>query len=122
MNSREILLNLLGNAVKYTPSGGVTFSVSYDADTTNVLRCGVQDTGCGIASEDLETIFAPFAQVGESSHFIEGTGLGLYVCDNLAQSLRGRIEVESEPGNGSTFRIILPDKERRAVKRSKSEK
>ena len=74
----------------------------------------VSDNGQGMDEKVRQKIFDPFVTSKSRS---DGTGLGLYVCYNLAEALGGRIEVESEPGGGSTFRVILPDKERRRKRR-----
>ena len=74
----------------------------------------VKDNGAGMDENTMQEIFDPFFTTKSSEG---GTGLGLYVTHNLVQSLRGRIETESEPGKGSTFRVVLPDKERRSKER-----
>jgi len=104
---RQILLNLLSNAVKYTHRGGVTLRVSHDPAGGELL-CEVADTGIGIAPDKLETIFEPFTQLAVEGLVREGTGLGLTITRELATLMRGRIEVESEPGMGSTFRLEVP--------------
>jgi signal transduction histidine kinase/DNA-binding NarL/FixJ family response regulator len=104
---RQILLNLLSNAVKYTRQGGVTLRVSYD-HAGGLLRCEVTDSGIGIAPDKLETIFDPFTQLAAEGQVREGTGLGLTITKRLVTLMRGRMEVESEPGKGSTFRVELP--------------
>ena len=80
----------------------------------NHLILEVSDNGIGMEEKTKEKIFDPFFT---TKSLAEGTGLGLYVCQGLVHSLRGRIEVESEPGKGSKFRVILPDKDRRNEKR-----
>ena len=106
---RQIVLNLLGNAVKFTDAG--TIRVSY-AVTPREVRVAVADTGIGINPARLETIFHPFTQ-GESdiARRFGGTGLGLSISRQLATLLGGRIEVDSTPGAGSRFTLILPAQE-----------
>jgi len=102
----QILLNLLGNAVKFTDGGVVTTTVEC-GETEAVIR--VQDTGCGIADADLGRIFEEFYQANSSDGVKhEGTGLGLAVSLRLAESLGGSIDVESRIGHGSTFTLKLP--------------
>jgi len=106
---RQILLNLLGNAIKFTEAGTVTLAV----DATRVdedqieLRISVQDTGIGIAPRDLARIFAPFEQAAAGQRRESGAGLGLAISRELANAMGGRIEVESRPGGGSDFRFWL---------------
>lgn len=97
---RQVLLNLLGNAVKFTDKGGVIFRVS---DRAGKLRFQVEDTGTGIAAEQLEEIFLPFQQVGEQHRHTEGTGLGLAIGRQLVQMMGSDIEVKSTLGKGSVF-------------------
>ena len=103
----QILINLLSNAVKFTPAGGSIF-LECGADGNSVwLR--VRDTGVGIAGEHLETIFAPFAQVGRTlASPKEGTGLGLSISRELARGMGGELTAESAEGAGSTFTLKLP--------------
>jgi len=104
----QILLNLLANAVKFTQQGGVRIQVDMVEDG-RLLRFQVADTGPGIAREDFDKLFQPFQQLQtglDRPH--EGTGLGLAICRRLAGLLGGRIELESEPGRGSTFTVLLP--------------
>ncbi len=113
---RQILINLLGNAVKFTDEGGVTFKVGYlnklEAYSTEHRRImfRIEDTGAGIAPEDLDSIFKPFHQVGDKEHKIKGTGLGLAISQNLIHLMGGEFQVESTLGEGSTFwfDIMLP--------------
>ena len=103
---RQILLNLVGNAIKFTPSGAVSVSVrneSLDGDRAT-LRFTVQDTGIGIPLEKQREIFAPFTQADSSTtRNFGGTGLGLTISSHLAEMLGGRIWVDSQPGKGSSF-------------------
>jgi signal transduction histidine kinase len=103
----QILLNLLGNAIKYTPDGGaVSLSCEVDEDT---VRIHVRDTGAGIPADRLTYIFEPFVQ-GERAlnrpH--EGVGLGLAISRELAAAMHGELSVSSEVGRGSTFTLTLP--------------
>ncbi len=103
---RQIVLNLVGNAVKFTQSGEVC--VSYHAGDSE-LRVSVRDTGIGISQDLLERIFIPFAKSeNEIAGRFGGTGLGLSISRQLSELLGGRIEVESVPGVGSTFTLFLP--------------
>ena len=107
---RQILLNLLGNAVKFTDEGYVTLHVSVDQERdlpdgakTARLLFEVTDTGVGIAPEQLERIFAPFEQVGDTRRRAEGTGLGLSISRKLVETMGGTLRVSSAPGQGSAF-------------------
>ncbi len=103
---RQILVNLLGNAVRYTDRGGIDLTL---AARPEWLEVRVHDTGVGIPAARLEDIFKPFVQVdGSSRRKRGGTGLGLAICRRLARLLGGDIGVESEPGAGSTFTLHLP--------------
>lgn len=114
---RQILLNLLSNALKFTDTGGVTFKVktieaesppnSEEAEALATLRFQVEDTGSGIAPEQLKKIFFPFEQVGARSRHSEGTGLGLAITRQLAAMMNSPINVRSTPGCGSTFWLDL---------------
>jgi signal transduction histidine kinase len=105
---KQIVLNLLSNAIKFTPEGGnVTLSTGIDGEGAFELR--VSDTGIGIAKDDLEKALAPFSQVDSArqrSH--EGTGLGLPISRALAELHGGSLEIESEPGLGTTVTVRLP--------------
>ncbi|MEZ4643806.1 MAG: response regulator [Chloroflexota bacterium] len=107
---RQVLINLLDNAVKFTDSGQVTFQVGRVSPTAyeleegrNILRFEVSDTGIGIAASQLPRIFRPFEQVGDRRHRSEGTGLGLAISRKLVQMMGGDLHVTSEPGHGSMF-------------------
>lgn len=108
--AQQILLNLLSNAMKFTPRNG---RVSVDAvglsGDEDQLRIRVTDSGVGIASEKLEVIFQPFVQVDASStRTADGSGLGLAISRDLARGMGGELSVESTPGEGSTFTLMLP--------------
>jgi signal transduction histidine kinase len=102
---RQIVFNLVSNAVKFTPSGGHV-DISALAQDGRV-EVAVTDTGPGIRPEDIETIFEEFEQ-SAAGHQAEGTGLGLPLSRKLVELHGGRLWVESEPGKGSTFRFTLP--------------
>ena len=97
---RQILINLLGNAVKFTEHGEVRLKIGYDGDD---MRFQVEDTGPGIADADLDKIFQPFQQVGDVMHKAEGTGLGLSITKKLVEMMGGELNVASTPGRGSIF-------------------
>ncbi len=103
---RQVLLNILGNSVKFTPKGGIELNVTAD-DNTYIFS--VTDTGIGIEKENLEVIFDSFVQVGPAQIAgYAGTGLGLAVCRQFIEMQGGRIWAESEPGKGSKFIFTLP--------------
>jgi PAS domain S-box-containing protein len=105
----QILLNLLSNAVKFTEAGTVTLRLTLEAGRA---RVAVQDTGPGIAAQDLPRLFREFEQLDVGlSRRNEGTGLGLALSRRLARLMDGDIGVESQPGHGSTFTLTLPLKE-----------
>jgi PAS domain S-box-containing protein len=101
---RQVLINLLGNAVKFTEHGGVTLKTGYDQ---GYMRFQIEDTGIGIAEEDLSKIFSPFQQVGDARYHAEGTGLGLAISKRLVEMMGGELHVESHLGKGSRFWIRL---------------
>ncbi|MGB1250719.1 MAG: ATP-binding protein [Candidatus Promineifilaceae bacterium] len=103
---RQILINLLGNAVKFTQYGSITFGVRQRkliGSSTAVLRFEVIDTGCGIDSADIEAIFMPFEQVCHNDNPQAGTGLGLSISRELVDAMGGTLKVESQPDSGSRF-------------------
>ncbi len=105
---RQILTNLVGNAVKFTTSGRVTLALDYD-NTEGRLSAAITDTGPGISPEGLSKLFLRFSQVdGSSTRSKGGTGLGLAICMGLAEAMDGDVRVTSEVGVGSTFRLELP--------------
>jgi PAS domain S-box-containing protein len=105
---KQIIVNLLSNALKFTHEGGIQIAVGYDrADRTATVA--VSDTGIGISPENHEKIFEDFRQVDDSpSRQYGGTGLGLAICRRLATALGGRITLESTMGKGSTFTLTIP--------------
>jgi signal transduction histidine kinase len=104
--ARQILVNLAGNAIKFTERGEVRLSV---VPAGEEVRFAVADTGMGIAAQDIQHLFRAFTQLDSGlTRRHGGTGLGLYISERLARLLRGRIEVESTPGAGSVFTLVLP--------------
>ncbi|MCR5735856.1 MAG: response regulator [Lachnospiraceae bacterium] len=100
---RQIMLNIINNAIKYTAEGGVSIDVSYDQNAEK-LRIKVSDTGIGIRPEDMGKLFESFQRLEESrNRNIEGTGLGLNITKQLVELMDGSISVESEYGKGTTF-------------------
>jgi PAS domain S-box-containing protein len=104
---KQVLLNLLNNAVKYTPFHGAV-SVSYSLYGQDKVRVLVSDTGPGIPAENLPRLFIPFERIGAEQSDVEGTGLGLALTKRLMQAMDGSIGVESTVGRGSTFWLELP--------------
>ena len=101
---RQILVNLIGNAIKFTETGSVTLRVRYDSTGDGVLSFAVADTGIGMTSEQVSRLFEAFVQADASTTRRHGgTGLGLQISRRLAQMLGGDIDVVSEPGKGSVF-------------------
>jgi signal transduction histidine kinase len=104
---RQVLINLAGNAVKFTASGGVRIEPERQADGT--VRIAVSDTGPGISDEDRQRLFRPFEQLASGFDRPHGgTGLGLYLSARYAELLGGSIDLESAVGRGSTFTLVLP--------------
>ena len=110
---RQILINILGNAVKYTDEGYVSFRISgetVDEETINML-IEVKDSGRGIKEEDIENLFVNFAQFdSDSNKGVEGVGLGLPISKSLVVAMGGDIKADSVYGRGSTFTLTLPQK------------
>ncbi len=108
---RQILLNLVGNAVKFTETGGVQLRVTCRpvGEGQLELRCEVRDTGIGIAPEEQEKVFQAFTQAdGSTTRRFGGTGLGLSICQQLVAAMGGQIGLDSKLGHGSTFWITVP--------------
>jgi protein-histidine pros-kinase len=104
---RQVLLNLLTNAVKYNQENG-TVTIACSTDDHERLRISVTDTGPGIDPEKLSRLFTPFERLGAEQTEVEGTGLGLTLSKRLMEAMGGTIGVESEHGSGSTFWLELP--------------
>lgn len=106
---KQILFNLIGNAIKFTDNGGSVIVSSYKED--GMLNIRVKDTGIGISQEDKQKLFKPFKQLDSAlSRKYAGTGLGLFLVKKLAAMHNGTVSVESEVGKGSTFILSLPVK------------
>ena len=104
---KQVLVNLLGNAIKFTPAGSVHLLVGLSSDQTELV-VRVKDSGLGIPAAQLQTIFDPFVQVHDAGLSQRGTGLGLEISRRLAELLGGALSVESEVGVGSEFSFRLP--------------
>ena len=115
---RQVLLNLLGNAIKYTDEGSVTFRIksqTHEAECSGeshtlpfaLILFEIEDTGIGIAPEDCQRIFEPFQQAGSQKYQKQGTGLGLAISRNLVRLMGGELQVRSQIGQGSTFLFEL---------------
>jgi methyl-accepting chemotaxis protein len=102
---RQIIMNLVSNAIKFTDTGSVGVTV---AQKGMVVEVSVRDTGIGIGKEDLEQLFRPFSRIAMQGRLTEGTGLGLYLSKKLARFLGGDITAESEPHAGSVFVFSFP--------------
>ena len=108
---QQILLNLLGNAIKFTPQGSVTLSTQLleRHDTSVLIQIAVRDTGIGISPDCIDSVFLPFTQEdGSISRKYGGTGLGLTISRRLAEIMGGEIAVESRQNSGSCFTVTLP--------------
>lgn len=102
---RQVLVNLLANAVKFTRQGSITLTVGYSAGRLTFI---VRDTGCGIAKADQKTIFSPFVQIDEAKSEQDGIGLGLAITQELVRLMRGTLRLDSALGQGSTFTVTVP--------------
>ena len=107
---RNVLLNLVGNAIKFTETGGISIRCGFEPQLgEEYLWCSVSDTGIGIAGSAIERIFQPFQQADETVlNRFGGTGLGLAICKQLVEQVNGKIYAESTLGKGSTFHIQVP--------------
>jgi CheY-like chemotaxis protein len=120
MRLKQVIMNLLGNAIKFTIKGQVTLSAYIKNETTDglILKIKVTDTGLGIDKNDLPHIFEEFSQVATAQKATRhrGTGLGLAICKKIVELQGGKISVNSVPGQGSTFSFELPLKKREQSK------
>jgi signal transduction histidine kinase len=112
--TRQVLTNLLSNALKYTPGGHVEFNAFLvpgdESNTQGMLRFDVKDTGIGIRDEDKEKLFKPFEQLDtRKNRNVVGTGLGLAICYRLCRLMGGSLALESEYGKGSVFSVTIPN-------------
>ena len=108
---RQVLINLTGNAMKFTEQGGIDIQVAYEREAAGqiVSRFSVHDSGIGIPADRVEAIFEKFTQAdGSTTRKYGGTGLGLAICLQLVELMGGRLAVESEVGKGSTFYFVIP--------------
>jgi signal transduction histidine kinase len=102
----QVLANLVGNAIKFTPPGGcITLTARPDGDG-GMVTLSVRDTGCGIEPDQIERVFDRFWSTREGT--VGGAGLGLAIARGIVEAHGGAIGVESEPGGGTTFRFTLP--------------
>jgi signal transduction histidine kinase len=105
----RLLDKLIGNAIKFTPSGGIVVTVAKRHGWTAPGSVVVEDSGIGIPADQLATIFEPFAQVdGSTNRRFEGAGLGLPIAKSLAESMGCRLDVQSAPGEGARFEVAFP--------------
>lgn len=104
----QVLINLLGNAIKFTRTGHVLLRAWTVDDDSNQLFFEVEDTGTGISAADAEQIFEPFSQCSDDSSKLPGTGLGLFISRQLVRRMGGNIALRSQLGKGSTFKVTLP--------------
>lgn len=112
---REVVMNLIDNAIKFTPEGGITVTL---AGTDKEAQVDVADSGVGIAAEDIPHLFQKFYRIDNTAtRTIGGTGLGLYLCRTLIELFNGRIWITSKAGEGSTFHFTLPRLTQQEVER-----
>ena len=120
---RQILINLLNNAIKFTSQGGVTVRVKSDANNIYRLLFEIEDTGAGIKQNELKTLFKPFAQTETGKKSTEGTGLGLSISRKFVRLMHGDISVSSQLGVGSVFKFdILVEPAKTNLPRQQNEK
>ena len=102
---RQVLFNLLSNAIKFTDNGSVTLSVSFptEIEEHQYFRFQIEDTGRGISPDKYQTVFAPFGQINQSNYDVEGTGLGIPICQNVLKLMNSELHLGSKVGQGSLF-------------------
>jgi len=105
MKTRQIIINLISNAIKYTPRGEVKLQLSYDNEYLNI---SVNDTGAGIPNDKLDEIFLPFTRVESNNTLAHGSGFGMYVVKGLSELMKGTISIESTVGEGTKVKVRLP--------------
>jgi hypothetical protein len=105
---KQVLINLISNAVKYNRAGGSVSLFGLADDEEGTFRIAVRDTGAGLSAEDIGNLFKPFERLGAAGTNIEGTGIGLALSRRLMEAMGGRIEVASIPRQGSTFWLEIP--------------
>ncbi|MGB0562441.1 MAG: PAS domain S-box protein, partial [Spirulinaceae cyanobacterium] len=107
---RQVLINLLSNALKFTPQGQVKLAIAFTTTDrgATALHCAITDTGVGIAADELNRLFKPFEQTQSSQATGQGTGLGLAISQQFVRLMGGEITVQSRPGEGSTFEFVIP--------------
>jgi PAS domain S-box-containing protein len=105
---RQVLVNLLSNAIKYNRQDGSVSIAWRELPDRKSVRIEVRDTGPGLSAQQLAQLFEPFNRLGAEYTIIEGTGIGLVITQRLVELMHGRISVESEPGVGSCFAVVLP--------------
>ena len=108
---RQIITNLVGNAIKFTQQGGITLRaepINRETERGVWLRFAVEDTGAGISEENCQRIFSPFVQLGQQAPVEAGTGLGLTISRQFVELMHGKLEVRSEVGKGSVFYFEIP--------------
>lgn len=116
---REVVMNLIENAIKYTPTGSVTVATSGNGQEVSF---SVTDTGPGIAPEDQPHLFEKFYRVAKTAQAVSGTGLGLYLCRSVIESFGGHVNVSSTPGQGSIFGFTLPQLTQEQVSKAERDK
>lgn len=110
---KQILINLIGNAIKFTDQGTVTITIFIEDENDDqvVIKFSIEDSGIGISDDDQKNLFKAFSQIeSDANRRFSGTGLGLVISKNLAHLMGGDIELESQPGSGSIFTLTLPFK------------
>lgn len=111
---RQVLLNLISNAIKYNREHGEVV-ISADAKNASQVEIVVEDTGIGMSAEELEKLYRPFTRFGEQQDSVEGHGIGMMISRQLVEAMGGTIEVTSEPGKGTRFALTLPRQQRQSV-------